>query len=434
MAVKATGDATGPVAVWYYENVGTPQEPSWQLRTGLDNPFCTFNESYAFSYVGLPSLAATTGNLDGDAFLDAVVGQPDGTLTFLEDDGSGQLLPVAHPLDAIDFGDSADPQLVDVNGDGELDLVVGYGYYDFGTYAYYSRVALFLNPTGPDGLDAPPDLVLDFGDNLYRPAPVMADLDGDGLLDMLVGGYSYDTLSQTLFLENTGTPEAPAFDVGSAQQVEVLVATPNSPAVGDVNGDGFPDVFIGNLAGVELFLTEVALLEVTKEITGGTLAPAGTVEYTIAITNVGSGTQPDDADDPEFTDTLPPELTLSSAMLVSGPGSVSTTGNTVRYDGALEPGESATIVVEASIDLAATNLTIENQGTAFFDTDGDGENETEEPSDDPTTGAVDDPTAFVVGGNDLGPPEIPTLSQWGAMLFAGLLSLLGLFGLRRFNG
>jgi hypothetical protein len=47
---------------------------------------------------------------------------------------------------------------------------------------------------------------------------------------------------------------------------------------------------------------------------------------------------------------------------------------------------------------------------------------------------VDDPTAFVVGGNDLGPPEIPTLSQWGAMLFAGLLSLLGLFGLRRLGG
>jgi hypothetical protein len=27
--------------------------------------------------------------------------------------------------------------------------------------------------------------------------------------------------------------------------------------------------------------------------------------------------------------------------------------------------------------------------------------------------------------------EIPTLSEWGAMLFAGLLSLLGLFTLRR---
>jgi hypothetical protein len=27
--------------------------------------------------------------------------------------------------------------------------------------------------------------------------------------------------------------------------------------------------------------------------------------------------------------------------------------------------------------------------------------------------------------------EIPTLSEWGAALFAGLLSLLGLFGLRR---
>jgi hypothetical protein len=132
--------------------------------------------------------------------------------------------------------------------------------------------------------------------------------------------------------------------------------------------------------------------------------------------------------------TGPPELTLVSAMVTSGPGGVTTSGNTLRYDGEIPAGESVTILVEATIPIASAGTTVENQAVAFFDMDGDGENDTEEPSDDPTTGAVDDPTAFVVGGNDLGPPEIPTLSQWGAMLFAGLLSLLGLFGLRRFNG
>jgi uncharacterized repeat protein (TIGR01451 family) len=435
---KATGTSSPPLAVWYFENVGTEAEPSWQLRTGLDNPFCTFNEGYvpSGSPYFFPSLAPTVGDLDGDGLLDAFVGLPDGTLEFLEDDGTGQLDPAAtHPLEAIDFGDSADPQLVDVNGDGELDLVVGYDYYDGVTEDYYARVAFFLNPTGPDGLEAPPDLVLDFEDTLYRPAPVVADLDGDGDLDLLVGGYSYDYLSQTLFLENTGTPGAPAFDVSSAQQVEVLVAPMNSPAVGDVNGDGFPDVFLGNLAGTEFFVTEAAMLEVTKEVTGGDLQPGGTVEYTVTITNVGTAPQPDDPANPELVDTLPPELVLESAMVVSGPGTVTTAGNTVTYDGAIGVGESVSIVIAATLDGGIPGNTIDNQAIASFDLDGDGTNDTDEPSDDPETADVDDPTTFEIGlAPNLDPAEIPTLSQWGSMLFAGLLSLLGLLGLRRMGG
>jgi uncharacterized repeat protein (TIGR01451 family) len=435
---KSSGSADEHyLSIWYFENIGTVQEPSWQLRTGLDNPFCTFNDTYTTIAGGfiLAGLAPTVGHLDDDGLLDAFIGTPNGKIQALEDDGTGQLMPWdSHPLDGVDFGYDSHPHLVDANGDGELDLLVGYTEYDDISGNYYSRVAFFFNPTGPAGLGTTPDMVLDFGDEIYLPAPVMADLDGDGDLDLLVGGATYEFLSQTLFLENTGTLMAPAFDVGSAEQVQVLIDPPNAPAVGDVNGDGFPDLLIGNRTGTEFFLTEMAILEVTKEVTGGDMAPGGTVQYTIVITNVGTGTQPDDPANPELTDTLPPELTLVSAMVTSGPGGVTTSGNTLRYDGEIPAGESVTILVEATIPIASAGTTVENQAVAFFDMDGDGENDTEEPSDDPTTAAVDDPTLFMIGGNDLGPPEIPTLSQWGAMLFAGLLSLLGLFGLRRLGG
>jgi uncharacterized repeat protein (TIGR01451 family) len=201
--------------------------------------------------------------------------------------------------------------------------------------------------------------------------------------------------------------------------------------MGDVNGDGLLDLFLGNPGGVEMFLTAVPGLEVAKAVTGGNLQAGGTVQYTVTVTNVGTGATVDDPDEPELTDTLPPELTLVSAILASGPGSVTTSGNTVRWDGALDPGESVVLSITATIAPGITGQTIENQAIAFFDSDEGGDNDAEEPSNDPTTVPDDDPTAFVVGASLL---EIPTLSQWGAMLFAGLLSLLGLLGLRRFSG
>ena len=177
-------------------------------------------------------------------------------------------------------------------------------------------------------------------------------------------------------------------------------------------------------------------LEVTKTITGGDLEAGGTVEYTVTIQNVGMGAQADDPLEPELTDTLPASLLLQTAMVVSGPGiAVADPGtNTVRYDGTIDAGETVEIVITAMIDPAADGQEVLNQAIAFVDANGDGDNDTEEPSDDPTTLAADDPTRFVVGGEALGVPEIPTLSQWGAMLFGALLSLAGLFGIRRFGG
>jgi uncharacterized repeat protein (TIGR01451 family) len=445
VAAKSAADPALP-GVWYFRNLGTDAEPVWELQCLADNPFFTFNSGLPPVFEGpffVSSFAPTVGDLDGDPLLDAFVGLPDGTLEFLEDDGTGQLDPAAvHALEALDFGENADPHFADVNGDGELDLVVGYDYYNDATDTLESKVAVFLNPPGPAGLDAPPDLVLDFTGQLVRPAPTLADVDGDGDLDLLVGGYYYDPdcacegpfgygYSLTLFVENTGTPAAPAFNPAAAVPVEALVQGPTSPAMGDVNGDGLLDLFLGNPGGVEMFLTAVPGLEVTKAVTGGDLEAGGTVVYTVTVTNVGTGATVDDPDEPELTDTLPPELTLVSADVVDGPGVVGTSGNTVRWDGALDPGESVVISITATIAPDLVGQTIENQAIALFDTDEDGDNDTEEPSNDPATAPDDDPTAFVVGASLL---EIPTLSQWGAMLFAGLLSLLGLLGLRRFSG
>jgi uncharacterized repeat protein (TIGR01451 family) len=545
-------DGEPVTGVALFENTGTPAEPRWELQSGLDNPFATFNATFGDDGDG--DAAPTVGDLDGDGLLEAFVGTYYGYLVYLElDPISGQFLPGAHPLESVYLGYSTDPHLADLDGDGELDLLVGYSYYDDVTETYEARVAVFLNPPGPDGLGIVPDFVVDLAATGGVTAqPTVADVDGDGDLDMLVGvGYfgGYGGIlgygNATFLVENTGDATNPVFDGATAELLEVAQGGVHSPAAGDLNGDGLLDLVLGSFAGAEVFLTEAIgvtveppgplttteaggsdtfdvvldaapagtvildvatsdptegsvappqlvfdagnwsvpqlvtvtgvddpdpdgpqpydvvltlnaastagpcvlpppvvaavnlddetpLLTATKEITGGDLTAGGTVVYTVTLTNVGGATQPDDPDDPELTDTLPAELTLTSATLTGGPGAVTTSGNTVRYDGSLAPGETATIEIAAGISVVAGGQEIANQATAFSDVDLDGDNETARPSDDPTTPEADDATAFVAAAAPRpAVTEIPTLSEWGAMLFAGLLSLLGLFTLRR---
>jgi hypothetical protein len=97
--------------------------------------------------------------------------------------------------------------------------------------------------------------------------------------------------------------------------------------------------------------------------------------------------------------------------------------------GTLPAGKSVTIIFDAQINspLPPGTLQISQQGTLS------GANSPAILSDDPTTAALADPTLTQIGavigggGGPGGPPvtEIPTLSQWGALLLAIVLLLLG---------
>lgn len=93
-----------------------------------------------------------------------------------------------NPFNNIDvLGNSSIPLLADVDGDGDLDAVIGRS---LGDVAYYENT----------GSDTAPQYILRTGssdpfrfiDTGSQSSPTLGDIDGDGRLDALVGGVNGD--------------------------------------------------------------------------------------------------------------------------------------------------------------------------------------------------------------------------------------------------
>jgi uncharacterized repeat protein (TIGR01451 family) len=169
-----------------------------------------------------------------------------------------------------------------------------------------------------------------------------------------------------------------------------------------------------------------ATLTATKEVTSsGPYLVGSLVTYEVVITNNSGSTQQDNPGR-EFEDFIQAELNLLSATASSGMVIADLGTNTVTWNGSLAAGASVTITIEATI-VSTGNGTILNQGTIFFDADGNGTNESSGVTDDPNLPGGFDETVLIVG--DL--LEVPTLSQVGLLLMGLLLAGAAWVALRR---
>jgi uncharacterized repeat protein (TIGR01451 family) len=153
-----------------------------------------------------------------------------------------------------------------------------------------------------------------------------------------------------------------------------------------------------------------AIVTATKTVSGSQ-AQGRDVGYTIVLANTGT-TQNDNPGD-EFTDVLPPQLTLVSATANSGTAVANVGTNTVTWNGAIPAGGSVTITIAAQVSITATG-TISNQGTVNYDGDADGVNESSSLTDDPSVSGAGNATVF---GVQLIVP-VPGLTVPGMLLLA----------------
>uniref|UniRef100_UPI0034E04E55 FG-GAP-like repeat-containing protein n=1 Tax=Candidatus Thiodubiliella endoseptemdiera TaxID=2738886 RepID=UPI0034E04E55 len=225
----------------YYQNTGTTSNPAYEAKTGGDNPF----NGIDVGYYSTPTLA----DIDGDGDLDLVVGESDGTLKYYQNTSSTSNPAYEaktgddNPFNGIDVGDSSKPALADIDGDGDLDLVVGEYY---GTLKYYQNTGTTSNPayevkTG----DSNPFNGIDVGS--YS-TPILADIDGDGDLDLVVG--KYDGILK--YYQNTGTTSNPAYEAKTGDDNPfngIDVGYYSAPTLADIDGDGDLDLVVGEVYG-----------------------------------------------------------------------------------------------------------------------------------------------------------------------------------------
>src|SRR5690606_1834911 len=148
---------------------------------------------------------------------------------------------------------------LDIDGDGMRDLVVAP---NSASAAENARGIWFYRNTGTDAAplfqfqqdDLFQGEMLDFGEGAR---PVLFDHNGDGLMDLVVANEGYyqsggQQLGRLALLENIGTATAPAFNLVTTDYATLAgqgFGAGLHPAFGDLDGDGRPDMILGDLAG-----------------------------------------------------------------------------------------------------------------------------------------------------------------------------------------
>ena len=171
----------------------------------------------------------------------------------------------------------------DVNGDGKPDLIVA----NYGS----NTVSVLLNTTAPGATTPSFATQQTFATGGYPYSVTAADVNGDGLPDLIVANYGSKTVSVLL---NTTAPGAttPSF---ATQQTFATGTQPVSVTVADVNGDGMPDLIVANNGSntVSVLLNTTAPGATTPSFATQQTFATGTQPFSVTAADVNGDGKPD---------------------------------------------------------------------------------------------------------------------------------------------
>ena len=229
-------------SVAYYRNTGTVSSPAFTLQT---------RDFGNLKTLGFNALHPTFGDFDGDGETDMLCGQQDGTLVLVPHarlmTGIGD---VNTRFEDIDVGECSTPQSFDLDGDGKKDLIIGNRR---GLLSYYRNIgvntAVFQKITDTlGGVD-----MRDFTQSYFGFSVPCFYHDAQYGTVLFCAGE----LGEVAYYKQIDGNLDGVFEKAEANLAETIcgVAHPFlegrrvAAAVADLNGDGRPDMLLGNYAG-----------------------------------------------------------------------------------------------------------------------------------------------------------------------------------------
>ena len=186
--------------------------------------------------VGTRSVPSST-DLDGDGLIDLIIGGENGLLAHYEQDSENSLdfSLITSSFNGINVGENSSPAFTDIDGDGLLDLIVGLASGNLHRYEQDSENSLTFS------------LITTHFNNIdYNnpPNPSFTDLDGDGLIDMIIGEYN-----GRLHHYEQSSPNSIAFNLVTYPFNNIDVGSASTPSFTDLDEDGLLDLMVGEYSG-----------------------------------------------------------------------------------------------------------------------------------------------------------------------------------------